>query len=279
MTDTRARGGEDGISNRRRNRGRGRLAEPDRRFRTGDKLNVLSECKSFDTLGDHVIQSAARFGIQATEHAHLRSLFEDFLASGFLLSEDALMDTVRAVPRRVPSRIATVGVITAHRPGTLRRSLSSIGEFAARSDRSLDVAVFDGSEDQSARAVTESLARSTLSGVVGLLYAGSSEKHRYAQELMKLGCSKEAVEFGLFDPESVGRPVGANRNAMCTCCAGSCAAGQAHRRAVKHGGGTGDRPPAHTHAGFQRLGPAASELAADRTDWNWQNLASLRAGA
>src|SRR5579863_7827656 len=40
MTDTRARGGEDGISNRRRNRGRGRLAEPDRRFRTGDKLNV-----------------------------------------------------------------------------------------------------------------------------------------------------------------------------------------------------------------------------------------------
>src|SRR5580698_5586636 len=40
MADTRACSGEDGISNRRRNRGRGRLAEPDRRFRTGDKLNV-----------------------------------------------------------------------------------------------------------------------------------------------------------------------------------------------------------------------------------------------
>src|SRR5580692_6687305 len=40
MADTRACGGEDGISNRRRNRGGGRLAEPDRRFRTGNKLNV-----------------------------------------------------------------------------------------------------------------------------------------------------------------------------------------------------------------------------------------------
>jgi len=32
------------------------------------------------------------------------------------------------------------------------------------------------------------------------------------------------------------------------------------------------------NSGFQRLGPAASELAAHRPDRNWQNLAGLRAG-
>src|SRR5450755_1277171 len=36
-------------------------------------------------------------------------------------------------------------------------------------------------------------------------------------------------------------------------------------------------PPAHARSGFQRLGPEASELAVDRTDWNRQNLASLLA--
>ena len=40
MIDTRACGSEDGISNRRRNSSSRRLAQSDRRFRTGNKLDV-----------------------------------------------------------------------------------------------------------------------------------------------------------------------------------------------------------------------------------------------
>ena len=126
-------------------------------------------------------------------------------------------------PSFVPSlTITTLGLVTRDRVEAARRALTSYVGNARRFGRTQDVVVIDDSARPEVRERYRAMLRAFgKTHDVPVYYAGVEEKRRYAQALVAEGLPEAAVRFALFDEESVGYTLGANRNAMLLHAAGT----------------------------------------------------------
>jgi acyl carrier protein len=116
-----------------------------------------------------------------------------------------------------PAKIGTIGIITARRPASLARCLSSYMRNAATFSRRPSFLVFDDAATEPDREACIDAARETLSnGAADLAYVGSREKQAIVRHLANTGAAPpEIVDFAFSDAEQIGRGTnGANRNML-----------------------------------------------------------------
>jgi hypothetical protein len=114
-----------------------------------------------------------------------------------------------------PLRVETMAFPTCNRPAVLERGLASHAEAAREHGRALRFAVLDDSPDPAVREEYRGrLAALRRRLGVEISYAGREEKRRFADALRAEGVPPEAITAALFDPEGIGLPIGANRNAV-----------------------------------------------------------------
>jgi hypothetical protein len=148
----------------------------------------------------------------------IKQELQKFVEAGFLISDtDLLAQYDRPGPHHdVHDSITTVGVLSHNRLDGLRRCLISYIENCKKQGRKNEFIVVDDSKEQSAREDTKRMLR-LLKVKYGpeICYAGLEEKRRYSEELIANGrLPPDVVNFALFDVESCGHTVGANRNAL-----------------------------------------------------------------
>jgi amino acid adenylation domain-containing protein len=127
----------------------------------------------------------------------------------------AVLEVLPKSPPAPPLQVTTLAVPTCNRPEVLERGLASHAEVARERGRALRFAVLDDSPDPAVRReYRERLAALGRRFGAEIVYAGLEEKRRFRAALEAEGIPPAAVAAALCDPEGVGVPVGANRNAV-----------------------------------------------------------------
>ena len=167
------------------------------------EAQVLSSCQGLRDIGDHVHQSL-RTGVRATP-----TQLADAVVS--LLERGALKDGRQLLSREdtngsSPQKISDVIIVTADRPSTVRRGLTSAIEHARRFGENVRFLVVDGSRRETeATEATVVDIRSRLGADVR--YVGPRQAERFRLALADSGIPPEVVRFGLTLGE-----IGSNRN-------------------------------------------------------------------
>ncbi len=115
-----------------------------------------------------------------------------------------------------PAAIATVGIPTRNRSDCLARCVESHLDSRQRHGRTNDYVIVDDSDDPHVRARNRDLLRA-LQARYGapIYYAGPEQKARYAAALVEqCGLPREAVEFGLLNPDGCATATGGSRNVL-----------------------------------------------------------------
>lgn len=178
-------------------------------------VDFVQGCDMFRPLEAHVAEHAEKLGWGSLEVASLRSWLPRLMEVGLLVSSADLHARIRATPAesRTSCAIEAIGFPTGgDRVAMMSRALDSFIANTEAHGRSVEFLISDGSQQAAQRDAFRAMA-----GARGrrVLYAGDEEKKRFATELVKhSGCSREAVEFALFDPLGTGFTCGANRNAV-----------------------------------------------------------------
>jgi hypothetical protein len=128
----------------------------------------------------------------------------------------ALLDLCAATPRAAAPSIATVAIITCHRPESLRRCLASHLAGARACGRRLQFLVLDDSRDAGMRAQNRRhLAALKAEHGAEIRYGGREQREAFAAAAGASGrVSGELLRFALFGAPALGYTCGANRNAL-----------------------------------------------------------------
>ncbi len=176
-------------------------------------VDFVQGCDKFRPLETHVADHAEKHDWSAMQVASLRSWLPQLIEAGLLISSHEVHARCRAASaeERASAGIEAIGFPTGgNRVELMARALDS---FIANTDahgRPVEFLISDGSQQPEQREAFRALARKRAA-----LYAGDGEKRRFATHLVeRSGCSREAVEFALFDPLGTGFTCGANRNAL-----------------------------------------------------------------
>ncbi|MDQ3666520.1 MAG: hypothetical protein M3410_08060 [Acidobacteriota bacterium] len=153
--------------------------------------------------------------------SHVESIKQElqkFVEAGLLISDADLLAQRKRLDtyHHAHESISTIGVLTHNRPDSLSRCLISYIENCKKHGRENDFVVVDDSVEQSVREDTRQMLR-LLKAKYGteIAYAGFEEKKKYSEELIaEGGLPPDVLNFALFDVESCGHTIGANRNAL-----------------------------------------------------------------
>jgi hypothetical protein len=189
---------------------------------------LLDQCRTFKTLAEHARDccrsTSGGDGLIPQVEGHLMAL----AAAGLLVAESEIAARLpHACASFAAGKIATVGIVTRNRAGSLRRCLTSYIENSRRHGRANDFVVMDNSEEAQTRDQIRWMLQSLKHDYgVKVSYAGREEKTRFASALTALcEAPPEIIDFALFDPEGCGCSIGANRNALLLHTAGDLAFG------------------------------------------------------
>jgi hypothetical protein len=144
--------------------------------------------------------------------ADIRGLLSEAAEVGIFVERGELLRAAAASANAgsQPVPIGAIAIPTRARPAQLARCVQSFASRLRRHDRNLEIQVFDNSADDDSRRQLQGLDI----GSRCVRYAGPDRKRAYAADLCeRAGVDPATVEFALFDPEGVGRAIGANRNA------------------------------------------------------------------
>lgn len=183
-----------------------------------DITRVLDACRTFKTLEDHVqsVCSKLRFGPERNDT--VEKLLGDLVQTGMLVTREDLLTECSSQAQSMETHplIATVGVVTRNRTAQMERCLVSYIENCRQYGRDNDYVVMDDSESVEVRAGHRQKLRSIKDRYgIEIRYAGYEEKLRYADALISdSGLPAEVVNFALFDVNSCGGSIGANRNGL-----------------------------------------------------------------
>jgi hypothetical protein len=178
-----------------------------------DVLALLTACREFATIEQHVRCYLAAGGASASEPALRRELVR-LRAAGFLVTSGHVGAGAEA--GGAPPPISVIGIPTCDRAGLLRRAIAGYAANCARHGRRVAIVVADDSPAlrtrTECRAMLADLAR-VLD--VDISYAGREEKAAFARRLASAGdIPPDVVRFGCLPGPADGVTIGANRNAL-----------------------------------------------------------------
>jgi FkbM family methyltransferase len=210
-----------------------------------NELALLQSCESFGTLQEHarewlfakLISSAPApirkllswlrangnqdNALSHSQREHAESQLNSLLNRGYLLSEQDILETSMFRSRLNGSstsivQIGSVGILTRHRPESLKSCIDSYIRHAQTHCRSVCFDVMDDSTDMDMltnnRQALSSLADQHTTTI---LYADHEHKTHFVQTLVKrYDLPTDVVSFALFDTERCGYTGGANGNAL-----------------------------------------------------------------
>ena len=189
--------------------------------------DALAQCMQFQTLDQHLSDTAARYHIGAQELSPVAEQLQRLADQGFFVSLAefrAAMAAGACEPDDAPA-IDTVGIVTAGRVESLKRCLEGHLDLAAKHGRQHDLVVFDDSHDEAICAKSRSLiAALAADRGVPISYAGPEDREPYlsalAAELASDGVPEQLLRWALFGPPEIRATPGANRNCLLLHCAG-----------------------------------------------------------
>lgn len=177
--------------------------------------SALTQCLAERTLEDHqrVVAASLR---QSDPEAE--STIGTLVALGLLLPVEApAIRMTEAID--APASIGAVGVVTADRPATLRRCLTSYCDHLRHRRRFPRVIVVDGSRGRESQAETERVVSELTSKELGITYVGSQFRRDIRARAVAHGLSESAVAWLLPDPGPQ-HAAGGNRNLLLLLTAG-----------------------------------------------------------
>jgi hypothetical protein len=174
-------------------------------------------CHRFRPLNDHLGEHAENHGWHSQQMQALSEWLPRLIEAGALVSSEQVRAMCSAnAASDSNERIESIGFPTGgQRVPLLERALRSFAENAQRHGRAPDFVVADSSTQAEHRGLYRDML-SELSGSLGvrILYSGEEERLEYCEALIRKGCRRDAVEFGLLDPLGTGFACGANRNTL-----------------------------------------------------------------
>jgi hypothetical protein len=176
---------------------------------------LLSGCQNLRTIAEHCETVGAKLGLRPELRGSIRSLFQEFQRSGYLLPDTQLL-AAGAQEKRPTQRVAlsSFGIVTAGRSGCVERCLESV--LASQAGRRLiGFTIADDSQDPELREARRGALREfARRWCADIWYAGAEEKRRFIKQLAGQGIDPSTAGFALLDPERCGHGAGANRNAL-----------------------------------------------------------------
>lgn len=198
-----------------------RPAGPAHVLRTSTLERVLDGCPGFATLEAHAAAVIETLGLPADRREPMRALLDDLRQRGLLISARETIEALlagRPVDEDAPAPIRTVAFPTGRRPAVLLEGVRGVLAAARRRGRELTLLVADDSADPGERLAHREGLRATGARVG---YVGLEERERFATALAeRAGVRPQLVRFALLDVHGVGKPYGANRNALLLATAG-----------------------------------------------------------
>jgi hypothetical protein len=167
---------------------------------------VVGLCRGFRTLEQHAL-AVGETGVCGSPELVAQSL-EACVRAGLLASGPISAGQVRRAPEANAPRLAAVVVLTADRPGMLRRCLAALSKHCAGREPCVRVVVVDGSRREGRAAANRALvAELSKTCTWSLEYLGRAEAKCIRQRLRREGLPATALDVGLTPGE-----IGAGRN-------------------------------------------------------------------
>ncbi len=152
------------------------------------------------------------------QKAMLAGIFEVFAKEDLFISFEEWASTLeknRAQRIGSASQISTVGIITCHRPESLKRSTFSYMANCQKFERRPTFDICDDSKDSKMIAENKYwLCQAQKKYGLPVHYVGLDEKRQMKEVLVKADIPDELAEFTLFDTENSHYSYGANCNAL-----------------------------------------------------------------
>ena len=222
-------------------------------------VSILSRCRTFKTLDDHVeaiYRSVAQEGSKKSfsrvgealrsrlgrsfrspsqapqeskkERALLKKLLTELAERGFLTSDTDILTQASASAElsNGTCTISSLALVTSSRAQVLGRAVSSFGQNARKFDRTPTIIVLDDSRQNAALdANIAALASAKEASSCRIAYAGPKERRAFARSLTALtALNPELLDFGLFGSQGCPISDGAARNSVLLATAGECLA-------------------------------------------------------
>jgi hypothetical protein len=182
----------------------------------GFVVDFVNSCEEFDLLEKHVATYAEKHAWGSLETRALESWIERVAAAKLIVSSRDLLAACERHSALPPPSISAIGFPTGgDRTDLVGRAFSSFAANLKRHGRTADFLIADSSNEARHRDVFRAAGAAWAKEQgIRIRYAGSEEKRRLAEALLRRGLAPDVVEFALFDPLEVGFACGANRNAM-----------------------------------------------------------------
>lgn len=170
------------------------------------ELNRLAATLLRSVIGRKTLVDHARAAVERGDAADMAGALATLhqLCTAGLVRQSPIPPTTHSPPSR--SRITTVAIITADRPGALRRCLLSLRHLT-RNAYSGRILIVDGSRRPHHRQANVESMREVLAGVDRISYVSALDSIEVRRELVQRGASPLMVEWAF-----AGGYTGANRN-------------------------------------------------------------------
>jgi hypothetical protein len=180
-------------------------------------VGILLSCNAFASLDDHADRLSREHNLSADQRHAVLAELTALARVGLLVSRTALKRSVRLESKpALPAVVATVGIPTRNRPDCLARCVESHLQSRRLHGRANDYVIVDDSDDPQARDRNRDALRALRARYgAPIAYAGPAERTRFARALWERGgVQREAVEFGLLNPDGWPIATGSSRNLL-----------------------------------------------------------------